>query len=149
MHSLFDSSDRQSILQRLERLEAGSQRQWGKMNPAQMLTHCSLAFEVPIGDRAPGQALIGRILGPFFRSSFLGDKPFGRNSPTDPTFVVSDDRDFAAEKQRLVTMIDRFCQGGAPQASKAIHSFFGRLSGDEWGCIMYKHLDHHLRQFGA
>ena len=33
-------------------------------------------------------------------------------------------------------------------AARQTHSFFGRLSGDEWGRLMYKHLDHHLRQFG-
>src|SRR5216684_1860422 len=140
MQSLFDSSDRQSILQRLERLEAASQRQWGKMNPAQMLTHCSRALEVPIGDRAPKQLFIGKVIGRFFRSVTLGEKPFSRNSPTDPTFVVSDERDFAAEKQRLVTLIDRFCQRGPSEAGRAIHSFFGRLNGDEWGRMMYKHL---------
>ncbi len=149
MQTLFESSARQSIVQRLERLQASSQRQWGKMNPAQMLTHCSLAMEVATGDRAPKQALIGKILAPFFRSTVLGEKPFSRNSPTDPTFVVSDERDFAAEKQRLTVLIDRFCERGPSGAAPAIHSFLGRLSGDEWGYMMYKHLDHHLRQFSA
>jgi hypothetical protein len=149
MQSLFDSSDRQSILQRLEHLEAGSQRQWGKMNPAQALTHCSLALEMATGDRPLKQKLIGKILSPFVRSSLLGEKPFSRNSPTDPTFIVSDEKDFAAEKQRLITLIGRFSERGPAEAARYTHSFLGRLSGDEWGCMMYKHLDHHLRQFGA
>jgi hypothetical protein len=92
--------------------------------------------------------LIGKLLAPFFRSSMLGEKPFGRNAPTDPAFVVTDARDFAREKARLAGLVARFCDRGAAEAGKQTHSFLGRMSGEEWGVLMYKHLDHHLRQFG-
>lgn len=149
MQSIFEKPARESVLSRLDRLEAGSNRHWGKMNPAQMLTHCSLALEVACGDKPKQQAFLGKILTPFIRSSILGEKPFSKNSPTDPTFVVSDERDFATEKQRLAGIVERFCKLGPDSAAKQTHSFFGRLSGDEWGRLMYKHLDHHLQQFGV
>jgi hypothetical protein len=149
MQSLFQSADRQSILARLDTLQAGSTRQWGKMSPAQMLTHCSLALETATGDRPMKQKLIGKLLAPLVRSSVLGEKPFSKNSPTDPTFVVSDERDFAAERKRLVGLIERFVQKGPAEAGRYTHAFFGKLSGEQWGVLMYKHLDHHLRQFGA
>ena len=149
MKTLFAPFDRDSILQRLSALEAGATRQWGKMNPAQMLCHCSRAFETATGVSPKKQAFLGKLLTPFIRSSVLGEKPFSKNSPTDPTFVVSDERDFAAERTRLTELIDRFVQRGPAAAGNETHSFFGRLSGDEWGRLMYKHLDHHLRQFGA
>jgi hypothetical protein len=62
---------------------------------------------------------------------------------------VTDDRDFESERRRLTDIINRFCELGPENASKQTHSFFGRLSGEEWGFLMYKHLDHHFRQFGA
>lgn len=149
MSTLFDAADRDSILQRLAKLEAGSTRQWGKMNPAQALTHCSLALETATGVRPMKQKLIGKLLAPLVRSSVLGEKPFGKNSPTDPTFVVSDARDFAKERERLVGLVERFAKAGPEGAASYTHAFFGKLAGEEWGRLMYKHLDHHLRQFGA
>jgi hypothetical protein len=149
MHSLFDAADRQSVLGRLSRLPPGAERQWGKMAAAQMMAHCSAALEVATGDRPRKQALIGKIFAPFVRSSLLGEKPFGRSSPTDPAFIVTEDRDFETEKQRLTDIVNRFCERGPEKASVQVHSFLGGLNGEEWGVMMYKHLDHHLRQFGA
>ena len=95
------------------------------------------------------QKFIGKILMPFFRSSILGEKPFNKNSPTDPTFVVSEPRDFNAERARLTGLIHRFAERGEAAAGKETHAFFGKMTGQEWGELMYKHIDHHLRQFGG
>jgi Protein of unknown function (DUF1569) len=149
MKSLFDAADRESIRLRLGVLQAGSPRQWGKMNTAQMVTHCARALETGTGDRPMKQAFLGKILMPFFRSSILGEKPFSKSSPTDPSFVVSDERDFVAERQKLLDLIDRFVERGPEAAGNQIHGFFGKLSGREWGEVMYKHIDHHLTQFGV
>ena len=149
MKNLFDLNDRETVIQRLDRLSPNSSRRWGKMSAAQMLAHCSRALEAGTGDLPLKQALLGKIFAPFVRSSFLGEKPFGKNSPTDPAFVVSDERDFAREKEHLSRVIARFCQKGPAEAGKQTHSFLGRISGEEWGRVMYKHLDHHFRQFGA
>jgi Protein of unknown function (DUF1569) len=149
MQSLFEPVARKAICDRLNALPPAAVRQWGKMDAAQMLAHCAAALEVGTGDRPLKQKLIGRIFGPFVRSSLLGDKPFGKSSPTDPAFIVRDGRDFAREKQRLTGLIERFCQNGPSEAGKHIHSFLGRMSGEEWGVLMYKHLDHHFTQFGA
>lgn len=149
MKSLFVPEDREALLQRIQALDPHNARQWGKMNTAQMLCHCSRALETGTGDRPMKQKLLGKILMPFFRSSILGEKPFSKNSPTDPTFVVSDEREFAAERARLTGLIDRFVANGAAQAGTQIHAFFGKMTGEEWGELMYKHIDHHLRQFGG
>jgi hypothetical protein len=148
MKSLFQPADRDEILHRIGALEPESSREWGKMNPAQMLCHCAIALQSGSGDRPMKQKLLGKLLMPFIRSSILGAKPFSRNGPTDPTFVVSDPRDFAKERDRLVELIHRFTQRGEAAAGTQTHPFFGKMTGNEWGELMYKHLDHHLRQFG-
>lgn len=148
MKSLFSLSERRQILDRLGNLQAGATRQWGKMDPAQMCAHCTVALEVATGDLVRPHAFIGKVFGRFVKASFLGEKPFSKNSPTDPAFVVSDPRDFAKEKARLVEIVKRFGEAGPSAADGRTHSFFGRLTGDEWGVLGYKHLDHHLRQFG-
>jgi len=149
MKTLFDAADRESLVARIQTLDAAAARQWGKMDPAQMLCHCGRALETATGDRPMKQKFIGKILAPLVRKSALGEKPFGKSSPTDPTFVVADARDFAAEKARLLALIDRFAQRGRGEVGKETHAFFGKLTGDEWGELMYKHIDHHLRQFGG
>jgi Protein of unknown function (DUF1569) len=149
MKSLFAAPDREALLARLDALGPEAVRQWGKMNPAQMLCHCASALETATGDRPMKQKFIGKILAPLVRSSALGEKPFGKNSPTDPTFVASGEKDFAAEKARLLGLIKRFVERGPAEAGKAMHAFFGKLNGDEWGVLMHKHIDHHLRQFGV
>jgi len=149
MRNLFDSADRQSILERLARLQPGATRQWGKMGAAQMLAHCSIALEAATGDKPRKQALIGKLLARFVKSSLLGERDFGKDSPTDPTFIVTGDKDFEAERQRLTTLVDRFSELGPEKAAAQVHSFLGRLTGEEWAVMMYKHIDHHLRQFGA
>lgn len=149
MSSVFDPADRASILERIARLEAGSTRQWGTMTPAQALAHCSAAIETATGDRPMQQRLLGKLLSWMVLPSILKGKSFSRNAPTDPTFVVSDARDFARERERLVSLLSRFAEGGPQAAGKATHPFFGNLKGDEWGVLVYRHLDHHLQQFGA
>ena len=149
MKSIFEPDDRHGILARIAALRPEAQREWGKMDPAQMLCHCAIALETGTGDRPMKQKLIGKILMPFLRSKILGERPFGKNSPTDPTFVVSGARDFAAERTRLTGLIHRFVEKGADAAGTQEHAFFGKMTGQEWGELMYKHIDHHLRQFGG
>jgi hypothetical protein len=149
MRSLFNPADRDEVVGRLGAIQPASPRAWGKMTPAQMLCHCARALETGTGDRPMKQKLLGKILMPFVRSSILGAKPFSRNSPTDPTFVVKETCDFGAERARLLDLITRFVQRGEAAAAKETHTFFGKMTGQEWGELMYKHLDHHLRQFGG
>jgi hypothetical protein len=93
---------------------------------------------------------IGRILGRIVKPLVLRtDQPMRRNSPTVKGLVVQDDRDFAKERERLCIMIDRFTSLGPQGRTGVAHSFFGPMTPQEWGILMYKHLDHHLRQFGA
>ena len=147
--SIFDASDRERILSRLSALRPDGARLWGKMDPAQMLAHCAVALELPMADSARKQLLIGKLLAPFVRRKYLGDVPFPKSSPTDPAFIVGDRRSFETEKARLLAVLARFVERGPEAATGTVHTFFGRLTGAEWGRLIYKHLDHHLRQFGG
>jgi hypothetical protein len=149
MKTLFNSADHDALVARIHSLQPAAARQWGKMDPAQMLCHCSRALETATGDRPMKQKFLGKILTPLIRSSIFSEKPFSKNSPTDPTFVVAEERDFAEERAKLLMLIDRLVARGPAAAGDAPHAFFGKLSGEEWGQLMYKHIDHHLQQFGV
>jgi hypothetical protein len=149
MKSLFESATVAELKARLDVLGPESKRQWGKMNVAQALAHCSAVMEMALGDSRPPRLLIGRLIGPFFKSFYSNEKPFSQNSPTNQSFIVSDARDFGFERERLQSLIDRFFVGGAAGCTRHPHCFFGKLKAEEWATGMYKHLDHHFRQFGG
>ena len=117
---------------------------------AQAVAHCAAGLEIALGERRPPRALVGRIFGPVVRRLVLrDDAPMRRNSPTVPSMIVADARDLETERRRLVRLIDRFESGGPSACTTHPHSFFGRLTPAEWAILQYKHLDHHLRQFGV
>jgi hypothetical protein len=93
---------------------------------------------------------VGRIIGGMIKPKVLGnDEPMRRNSPTVKTLVIADERDLRTEQERLCGLIDRFAATGPAGCTTHPHSFFGRMTPEEWAILMYKHLDHHLRQFGV
>ena len=149
MKTLYDPATAAEIKSRLALLTPQSERKWGKMTVSQALAHCSAALQPALGDTTPQRLMIGRLLGWMFKSTFSSDKEFGKNAPTDPTFVVTTDCDLDRERSRLSALIDRFVATDPDTCAQRPHSFFGKLTGSEWGIGMYKHLDHHLRQFGV
>ena len=150
MNNLFEAARVKEVKQRMAQLRPNSERVWGRMNPAQALAHCSRGIELAVGERIPPRLLLGRIIGRMVKPMALGnDEPMRRNSPTVKGLVVQDERDLVVERQRLRELIDRFVAGGPGGCTKHPHSFFGRLTPEEWATLMYKHLDHHLRQFGV
>jgi hypothetical protein len=149
MKSLYDLSSTMEIRNRLEFLRSDSQKQWGKMNVAQMLAHCSAWMEMAAGLNSPPRNFVGRIFGKIAKKSVLGEKPIGRNMPSEKSLIMQDEMNFAAERQRLLDWVDRFSTGGPEQCTTDPHCFFGSMSPNEWAILGYKHLDHHLRQFGA
>jgi hypothetical protein len=114
-----------------------------------MLAHCSVTLEVATGKRTARRLLIGRLIGPFFKKRYYDDSEFTRNSPTHPSFVVADEREFTQEKQRLLQHAREFSEGGEAKCTTEPHSFFGKLTPAVWGIGTYTPLDHHLRQFGV
>jgi hypothetical protein len=150
MRHLYEPAAAAEIRTRLQELRADSPRQWGRMSAAQAVAHCVGGLEQALGDRKPPRMLVGRLLGWAIKPLALGDDaPMKRNSPTVPELVVADERDLDAERARLLALLDRVTAAGPAGCTTHPHSFFGRLAPDEWAVLMYKHLDHHLRQFGV
>ena len=149
MKHLFEATTVEELKGRIGRLGPASERQWGKMTAAQALAHCSIGLETATGDRKLPRMFLGRILGPMVKGKMLGSEPLRKNSPTAKDLVVQDDRNLKSEQARLSTLIDKFAQAGPENCTTHPHTFFGPLTPAEWATLMYKHLDHHLRQFGV
>ncbi len=150
MKSLFQVSEVTEVKTRLAELRPESPRQWGKMNAPQAVAHCASSLEMALGDVRSSRLVMGRIVGQLIKPFvFREGEPFRRNTPTMKNLVILDQRDLNKERERLCGLIDRFATAGPAGCTQNPHAFFGRLTPDEWAVLMYKHLDHHLRQFGV
>ncbi len=150
MKNLFEAAAVEEVQERLTGLKPDSERLWGTMNAAQAVAHCAAGLELAIGDQRPPRKVVGLLFGGLVKKLALGnDDPMRRNTPTMKGLVVRDERDLDLERKRLSALIDRFAAAGPAGCTTHPHSFFGRLTAQEWAILMYKHLDHHLRQFGA
>ena len=150
MKNLFDATLANQVKYRIASLRIDSERQWGKMSVAQCMAHCASGLEMALGEIRPPRALIGRLIGSVIKPKVVGnDDPFRRNSPTVDELVIRGERNLDAERVRLCSLIDKFVSGGPSVCTTHPHPFFGPLTPAAWAVLMYKHLDHHLRQFSV
>jgi hypothetical protein len=149
MQNLFETLVYQEVLTRMDNLSHHSIRNWGKMEVAQMLAHCKAAFAVPLSEKPMKRSILGLVIGWAVKHQLYNDKPWRHNLPTAPNFVIKDKRSFDIEKSALQELIHSFYNKGPEKAGLFPHPMFGSFTKEQWGCAMYKHLDHHLRQFGV
>ncbi|MEM1448764.1 MAG: DUF1569 domain-containing protein [Planctomycetota bacterium] len=150
MDSLFDARGNGRVVERIRAISPDARAEWGKMSAPQALAHCRAAMDVAVGRATPKRSFIGLLLGGIFRSKIIdGPDPFRPNQPTDPRLVVADPDRLEDEKSALVASVQRFRELGPDGMPDGPHPFFGKLRPDQWDRLMSKHLDHHLRQFGA
>jgi len=148
MKNLFEPGAVQEVMTRIEQLKPSSLRRWGKMDVAQMMAHCSAALEMASGKFVAKRTLLGRIVGARVRHVLTDDSPFPRSAPTTKELKVASG-DFTQERERLRQCVRQFHEGGESQCTRHPHPFFGEITPLEWSTGMFKHLDHHLKQFGV
>ncbi len=149
MKDLFNPTVHNEFVERINKVTPESKAQWGKMNSAQMMAHVSEAFKSALGQEKLKRSFIGFWFGKMAKKSFIGGKPFKQNLPTAPQFKITNEREFEKEKKLTLDLINQFCTGGPEKISSHPHTFFGKMSPDEWNKLMSNHLDHHLKQFGV
>ena len=150
MINIFTKEGSDGVIARINQLQADTPGQWGKMTVAQMLAHCCVTYEMAYENIHPKPGFFARLmLKLFVKSAVVGPKPYPKNGRTAPAFLVTEEKDFATEKKRLIAYLEKTQQLGETHFDgKESHSF-GPLSKEEWNTMFYKHLDHHLTQFGV
>jgi hypothetical protein len=145
--NLFDPAVKQDIIARINKLTPQSTALWGKMNVGQMLAHLQVPIGVADGTHTVKRTFFGRIVGPMVKPILYNNKPFKRSLPTDPSFVMfGSEKIFETEKQKLLKMVNNFSEAAILNET---HPFFGKLTKEQWSKGTWKHLDHHLQQFGV
>ena len=145
MKTFFDPSAQKELQLRIQNLDESLRPAWGKMTAAQMLAHCRVAMQVPVGDLTLKRNALS-LIGWMFKKMMVSDKPFSKNSPTAAEYRMRDEKDFESELKQFQDAFQKLAKGpDAIQCWK--HPFFGKMNAEDWGRVMYKHLDHHLTQF--
>jgi hypothetical protein len=149
--NVFNQNDVAEIIERINNLSPESQAQWGKMSLGQMLAHCNITYEYvfePDKHKKTG-AFVKFMLKLFVKKKVVNEVIYKQNSPTAPDFIIKDEKNFEEEKVRLIDFVNRALETGADYFDNLESHSFGRLNKKEWNNMFYKHLDHHLRQFGV
>lgn len=147
---IFSKDIANAIIERINKLTPETRSQWGTMSVSQMLAHCCVTYEMIYSDKHPKpNFIVGFLLKTFVKKHVTNNVPYKHNIRTAPAFVISNSREFETEKNRLIDFINKTQDLGRNHfEGKASHSF-GTLTAVEWNNLFYKHLDHHLRQFGV
>jgi hypothetical protein len=147
MKSLWNEQDRWDVRERVARLRPDSERRWGTMAPVHMLAHLSDALRMALGDLECTPKKLPIRYAPL-KQLIVYWLPFPKGAPTAPELIGRTSTSWSSEMTDLLLLIDRF--GRLPvDAPCPEHPAFGRLSRRAWGVLAYRHMDHHLRQFGV
>ncbi len=147
---IFSASESEMMIKRINNLSPETQAQWGKMNVAQMLAHCNVTYEMVYETIHPKPgALMKFILKMMVKNKVVNEASYPKNNQTAPQFIIKDAREFENEKQRLIAYISKTQQLSGAHFDGLESISFGKLTTTEWNNMFYKHLNHHLTQFGV
>ncbi|MGL2987761.1 DUF1569 domain-containing protein [Flavobacterium sp. RSSA_27] len=147
MPSIYTASDNAILVERIQNLNTNSTPLWGKMSVDQMCEHCIAAINVAFGKQDLTISFPMRLLGRLLKNKAF-NSDFGKNSPTAKEFRITGHSDFEKSQTQLIACVQEFAKGTS--VIKVMqHPFWGKMSYEDWDKLMYRHLDHHLRQFGV
>ncbi len=147
MKTIFDTKTVAELVSRINSLQANRQAQWGKMNTYQMLKHCTLSEEMFQGKKLYKRLFIGKLFGGRALKGILkNENPMKKNQPTHPEMKITGTGNFDEERAKWIRLLQSY---DSFSNSQFIHPFFGKMTKEQIGNYVYKHTDHHLRQFGS
>jgi|SRR5450755_1716365 hypothetical protein len=147
MKTTADKTTRDELIHRIQWLNENATARWGKMNVHQMVKHCSLWEEMMLGRTTYKRHWLGYLFGKIALKGLVKDeKPMTRNAPTIPELKVKETGHFETEKARWISLMEEYALHPGPEI---LHPFFGKMTREQMGYVLYKHTDHHLRQFNG
>jgi hypothetical protein len=146
MPTLLDSAEREALLQRVRRLQPSSQPRWGTFTAPKMVCHLADSLRVGLGDLPAKRVdtILSRTLIKWLVVYSPVQPPPGKIQ-TAPEMLTSGPTTWVEDLTTVEALIGRM----ASTPTTVTHPFFGPLDHEGWGRLTWKHLDHHLRQFGC
>jgi hypothetical protein len=150
MDNIFTLPMTNTLVSRINQLKPSTQPRWGKMSVDQMLAPCCVPYEMVFTEiHSRLHPLFRFMLKRFVKQGVVNEKPYPKNSRTAPAFIITGSKDFEQEKARLIAFVQQTHELGASHFEGKESLSFGPLTSQEWNNLFYKHLDHHLTQFGV
>lgn len=150
LKNVFELKTAEELVARINKLTPETKPLWGKMSVDQMLAHCNVTYELVFDTKHPKPNAFKKfMLKALVKNLVVNEKPYSKNSRTAPEFLITSQKNFTAEKQRLIEHIQKSQQLGETYFHNKESQSFGILTKQEWNNMFYKHLDHHLGQFGV
>jgi Protein of unknown function (DUF1569) len=149
MNSIYDKASNDAMIARINKLTPESKALWGKLTVSKMCKHCTLTIEVAFGKKKLKVNFLMRLLGKMLKKKVFYGKDMRKNSPTAKEFIVLEEFRLDYVKNELIENFSRFANEGKQSIRVMNHPFWGKMSHEDWDALMYKHIDHHLRQFGV
>lgn len=150
METLFDAETRRQVQARIQEMGPDCRRHWGSMTVPQALSHMGDQLAMALGD-IDAVPVRGPLSWPPLKQLVLYVLPWPKNAKTAPELLQTRIEDVEVARRRLLQLIDRFVALGDSSGDGdgfSRHPLFGSLSTRTWGSLAWRHLDHHLRQFG-
>jgi hypothetical protein len=148
MNSIYDKGSNDVVISRINALTPETKAQWGEMTVDQMFKHTNEAIKIAFGENKIKVNFLMKFLGKMLKKKVFYGGDMGKNSPTAKEFIFNQKYDFESSKKDLITNFSRFAQG--QNVIKVMdHPFWGKMTYEDWDALMWKHMDHHLRQFGV
>lgn len=146
MPTIHDRATRTEVVARIRALTPQSPRRWGRMSVDQMLWHVCQGYLAALGElrTEPVRVPLPRSL---IKAMALR-LPWPRGAPTAPEYLAKATYEFEEQRQRTLGLVDEFAARELA-GEWPVHAGFGRMTGREWSRLMYRHTDHHLRQFSV
>lgn len=150
MKDIFNTQTINEFKVRINQLDDTAQAQWGKMNLYQMLKHCTENERMMIREQSLKRVFMGRIFGKMaLKANIKNDDHLAKNSPTHPSLKIKGTGDIEQQKQLWIEVLEKYPTKKTTDYEGFVHPFFGKMTSEQVSRFVYKHVDHHLRQFGV
>ena len=150
IQNIYSSTVAEQFTERINKLSPSTQNQWGKMNASQMMAHCNVSYDMAFNENYKKSSPFLRfILKNLAKKGLVNENPLKKNSSTATEMVIKGLKDFNEEKSKLISNVKNLVAKGENYFHLKDHPGFGVMTKQEWNNFYYKHLDHHLTQFGV
>ena len=148
MRTVFNLADRLDLSRRIDGLVPDAAAHWGRMDCPQMLAHLSESVRMALGELEIATVGPRALRFAPIRHAIIHWLPFPKGAPTAPELLTRRAGDCQAECADLKHLLERLAaMEGAREWPD--HPAFGHMTSHDWGTLVHRHVDHHLRQFGA
>lgn len=147
--TLKNPQDVEDIVDRIMKISENSERKWGKMSAAQMISHCDKILQVGTGKTVlPDTNFFIKAVGICTKLEMkIFNNGIPPNMPTFDEVIIKENCNLEKSRTELLRTIDEFIRYSETDKLIREHALFGKMSREDWCFLQYKHINHHLKQF--